>query len=389
MPTPLLISKSHMEAFWGCQRAGYWAYVHAGGVQKVGEQFDLEYGKVIHEALRWVATDRRGRLTHEKFTDNYAEVRQLVEEMCLRIGREEDAAKQWGSIAEGSIRGFVASVWPKLMAEYTVAHVEVPCVLPLGEEIYYVAIPDLILQHKVTGEYWYVEYKTTGARFDAGWIEQWDSAVQVHAGIRAAEATLGIAVAGCLVIGLSKGYRNSYDGTQQSPFAWGWVRRGSPGVVPDQYQIVKPKYWKGWERFPTSSLQEGLAGWVDRMQAEAPEVLEAQYCVTPPILVQDKLVGGFLDQVKLHGQALREYEKAERAYHLDYTEQPHNNLDSLRDLYFPQTFSACKPAFGRKCGYRDACWTEWIGEDPAGSGMYQARSVEHQQPFIKLLEVHV
>jgi len=365
--TPVLISKSHMESFWTCPRAGYWAYMHGGaGIKPVGQSFDLEYGTIIHEALANLAQHDDGTA--------YRMVQTTVRTLCTSLGRNGADANQWGAIAEGSMRGFMISLWPKLMQEYRVTHVEPPCVLPLGDDVYFVARPDLIIQHRTTGEYWYVEYKTTSARFDARWLGQWNTAVQVHSGLRAAEQTLHIPLAGCLVLGLSKGYRNSYDGTQASPFAWGWVRRGSPGVVPDQYQVERPKSYKGWEKFPTWTLTEGLGPWVQHIQHECPQVLEGQYGLTPPILIRNELVEVFLREVRVHAARLRQLMGAS-------TEQYTDSLDDL----FPHTFRACEPGFGSKCSYRDACWTPWIGEDPVGSGLYEERDTSHQEPFIALI----
>jgi hypothetical protein len=357
----ILVSKSRVETSWECRRKEYWRYLYQGtGLQRPGRSFHTEFGNALHSALAAIASGG---------TILYPGLRETIEELCLATDHTPEAAKQWAMIGEGLIRGYQRTIWPTLQEQYKVVHIELPCAYNLGDDVYFIAKPDLILEDRETGELWYVEYKTTGSKLDDRWLNQWNFAVQVHSGIKAAEQTLGRELAGCRVIGLSKGYKNTYDGSQMSPFAWGWVKEGAPGVVEDQYSYTSIRT-KGWQKFATSVLPN-YAEWVDNMPDD---VLNSQFALTPPIVGRDDLVEKFFEQVKGYAQQqVLSQQEPEIGNHFLY----------------PQTFSACNPPYfsGQKCEFHDICWQSWVEADPLASGLYVPKSEEHRKGFIELLEV--
>jgi len=364
-----LISKSHAEKSWECQRSEYWAYLWGlTGLRTASPQFDLEFGRIIHEAARHVATP--GNLVMDG--------RQALDAIGPSLQLTESVTKQWGSIAAGLILAYRTRVFPAILHEYDVVDVEVPLVLPIdrAKGIWFVCKPDLILRHRITKRLWYWEHKTTGT-IDAKWINAWTMAVQVHSGILAAERRYGEEFDGCIVLGWYKGRKDYYnEGMQSSPFAWGWRRDGAPGIVADAYAYTKPQKWKGWERFPTHELLD-FDGWVQRMPDD---VLLGQFARTPPIGVRRDLVADFFEQSRVNAEKIMRFRAHVRA--VTSAHEAH----ALLNEYWPQNFNQCDPPYGnRRCWAKDLCWQGWVQADPVGSGLYVRHTGEHSQEFEALI----
>jgi hypothetical protein len=369
---PILISKSHAETAWNCRRAEYYSYVFGGtGLRGSGQSFHLDFGTIVHDALAHIARtvgqpDIIGPLA--------TTVRERIYTVAQAAQMDVAISKQWASIGEGLIRAFYQRTWPTLMREYEVISVEQACVSQLTDDTWFIARPDLILKHRRTGGYWYWEYKTTGFT-DGKWVNSWAKAVQVHSGIKAAQDTLKVEFEGCMVFGLSKGRRDHYNDIQTSPFAYGWVNHGVPGILDSQYLYTATR-GKGWERFATHSLVEGLGPWIAAMPTE---LLDAQFVRTPPISLRTDLVEDFFEQ--LRHRALEISDAREQLAHVTTAAQARDTLNR----YFPQSFKNCTPLFGAPCGYNDICFNQWVAKDPLASLMYQRRTVEHQDEFIKII----
>lgn len=367
-----------------CERAEYYAYFFGGtGLKPLTPAFDYGFGIILHDALAQIARtvgmpDPMPTIAPNVFSRVYT--------LCQSCQMDDATSKQWGTIGEGMIRGFYQRRWPEILRQYEIVHVEPSCVVPLGEGIWFVAKPDLILRDRFTGAYLYWEYKTTGW-VDAKWLNSWNKAVQVHSGLRAAQHTLGIPIDDCIIEGLYKG-RKQYEyqaetSYQSSVFAWGWQREGVHGVLADQYSYVSMR-GKGWQRFPTSQLVDGLGPWIAEMPSE---LLDKQFVRTPVITLNEDIVTDFFEQTVWR---VREARAANGEFETLMATGGHlapKLLRSVLNHYFPQNFSECEPAMGHGCEFRDMCWNSSIRRDPLGSGQYGRRNLEHQAEFIKLLPV--
>lgn len=375
MADPILISKSHKETEWDCRRKEYLAYWFGGtGLRGVAPSFDYDFGSVIHQALARIAETAGAQL--DVIGTLAPNARERIIKVCQNCGMDDAPARQWGAIGEGLLRAFYKRQWPAILREYEVIAVEPACATDLGDDVWFIARPDLILRHRLTGGYWYWEYKTTGWT-DAKWINQWTKAIQVHSGMQAAAATLGITFDGCIVQGLYKGRKDYYNQIQSSPFAYGWINHGVPGVLPDQTSYTAMR-GKGWERFQTWNLVDGLGPWVEGMPED---LLDQQFVRTPPITLRDDLVTDFFCQVQHRVREVREARS-----HLAQVTTP-EGVKAVLNKYFPQSFRACTPAMGSPCGFNDVCWQSWVEKDPLGSGQYARRTLDHQKDFISLLEL--
>ena len=382
----VLISKSHAEARWACERKEYYSYFFGGtGLRPLAPSFDYGFGIILHDAVAQIA---RTVGMPDPIPTIAPNVFERVYQLCQSCQMDDATSKQWGTIGEGLIRAFYKRRWPEILRQYEIVHIEANCVTPLGEGIWFVAKPDLILKDRFTGAYVYWEYKTTGW-IDTKWLNSWNKAVQVHSGLKAASHTLGLPIEDCIIEGLYKGRRQyeyqSENSYQSSPFAWGWQREGVAGVLADQYAYTSMR-GKGWQRFPTYQLVDGLGPWVDEMPTE---LIDKQFVRTPPITINEDIVSDFFEQTRWRVREVRaaNREFAELMTGVQNLADQQIRLREILNHYFPQDFGACEPAMGHPCEFKDMCWNSSVRRDPLGSGQYRRRQLEHQEEFIKLLPV--
>ena len=383
MPSDLILySKSHAEIAWRCQREEYLAYLWGGtGIRTMEAQFELEFGSIIHESAHTIIDLLKTPIAG--YSASKA-ARGLIEAKAPAFKWDATEAKQWGSIAAGLVHAYHTRILPGLLTEFEIVDVEVPMVYPIDPAtgLWFVAKPDLILKRRQGGGLWYVEHKTT-SKIDAAWLNSWTTAVQIHSGLMAAQRKYHQTFDGCIVLGWFKGTKDYYASSkdnkqiQNSPFAWGWVSRGAPGVFEDRYLAKRPDKWKGWEKFPTWTY--GVEKWVDEQMSA--DVVLSQFARTPPITVRVDLVERYFNQLRFAAKRIV------RAKQQLATATCVQDIDNTLDEFFPQSFSQCSPTWGRgKCWARDFCWQSWVQADPLASGLYVRNSGEHRAEFEKLIE---
>lgn len=138
--------------------------------------------------------------------------------------------------------------------------------------------------------------------------------------------TLGTSTETLVANGLAT--HNSY-GKQSSPFCYAYKRAGNPPFTEEQ---ISYDYKAGFKRFPVWELPGGVRAWVDKMPAD---VLAAQFPMTAPIFVDERLVEGFFKQTLARERTI----------------QAGGDLD----VVYPQRFDQCVPYFGKPCQFRPIC----------------------------------
>lgn len=331
---------------------------------KAGTNLALYTGTTVHDALAAIASltergfdvdiDTIAQAAFDQIKDNL-----LDPEQGVILPEAIEFANEQAALTEGMIRGFYKHVWPSLMQTYKVIAVEKEMEYKLYEdeevELVFMTKPDLIVQNKESGDLVYLEYKTTSSKKD-NWINSWETAVQLHSSIMAAEQTLGERPSFVQIIGLYKGYE-SY-GKQNSPFCYAYLRKGNPPFTEDQTSYA---YKAGFKRSPTWQLPGGVKDWVDTMPDA---VLADQFPMTPPIFVNEDLVKRFFAQ------------RVERELQLAHTALQEEIDQATLDAVFPQHFDQCVPSFGWSCQYRKLCHGNVT--DPEAEG-YEARQPHHQR----------
>jgi len=354
-----LYDRSRTAQDWKCPRSRYLGYeLDNKGITASNKGLELFIGQTLHDGLAVMATRSVG-------IDDIAQAaHQQVLEALQPANGEVDTlnfAREQAALVEGLLRGFHRAVWPRMMAQY-------PRIIMIEQELIYdhdglrfMSKPDLVVAD-TEGAIWYIEFKSTSSKKE-GWINQWDTAIQLHSTIRAIEQTLGgEKVTGVIVQGMYKGYE-SY-GKQSSPFCYSYQRKGTPPFSKDE---VRYDYAAGFKRYPTWELQGGVKTWVEGM----PEtILTEQFPCSPPIFVKEEMVDTWFRE-----RADREQQIFVAMHTLKEIEDPEER-DRVLELVFPHNFSACNPGFGAPCPYRRICHGGL--QDPLNNG-FEYR-VPHHQP---------
>lgn len=356
----IFYSRSAVVQDWKCARARFWNYEYNDrGLTPKTMALPLAFGVLVHDAMAAIAANLS--------IDDIVEAGKGQLRDQLLAGHEHDAdaqyfAEEQCALGEGLIRGFHKHVWPRLMADYEIVLVEQEMTYE-HDGLTFMAKPDLILRHKESGDLTYLEFKTTSSVKDQ-WITSWNTAVQVHSTIRAAERLLGEKISQVIIQGLNKGYV-SYE-KQNSPFCYLYHKPGTPPFVKD---IWAYEYKAGLKRFPSWQREGG----VKRLVEEMPDaILSQQFPQTPPIFINDDLVDAFFRQ-----RAIREHEIRRGR------EEVLESITAL-DRYFPQNFEACAPGWGSGCDFKRLCHGKVT--DPLQAG-FETR-VSHHEAERKQLDNH-
>lgn len=362
-----LYSKSSVQTDWKCERSYYHNYCNEGtGLQSPNTSLELYLGTTLHDSLAAIALQHLASADDIDLVADTAKS-QMKEALAPLFPDREDFVAEQTALVEGLVRGYRRHVWPRLLADYpTIKMVEQPLIYK-HDDIGFMAKPDLVLADK-EGNNWYIEYKSTSSKKDT-WVNQWDTAIQVHSTIKAIEGVLNEPVLGVIVVGLYKGYE-AY-GKLSSPFCYAYKKSGNPPFFFDQ---IEYEYKPGFRKFPTWETEGGVKAWVDKMPEH---ILGDQFPMTPPILVNDDLIQAFFRQ-----RAIRENE-IQMAVDLLEVSKDEDHKKMILDTTFPQRFDQCFPGYGRPCSYVALC--HGGVEDPIGSGLFIKRDTSHQDIFKELL----
>ncbi len=330
--------RSRVTTDWSCPRKRYLQYELDGkGIVLGNTSLELFMGSALHDGLAAIARmhpkieiEAIVAAAHKTMIDS------LLEATTGEV-EEFDFANEQASLVEGLLRGFYKHVWPHLMAQY-------PTIVLIEEEMKYehdglvfMSKPDLVVADS-SGNQVYVEYKSTSSKKE-GWLNSWNTAVQLHSTIKAIEATTGNKVQQVLVQGLYKGFE-SY-GKQSSPFCYAYQRKGTPPFSIDETSY---EYKAGFKRYPTWEMAGGVKAWVEGMPQN---VLADQFPQVPPIFVKEALINSFFHQ--------RAYREQEIRLAADLIKDEVGDKDNILDVAFPQRFNECQPYLGKACQYRRIC----------------------------------
>lgn len=341
-----LFDRSRTVTDWKCPRSRFLGYETGGrGLAPETGSLALATGIVIHDALAAIATFQRddGKVDIDMLANlANTEMLRILTPENLMDERQVTFAHEQAALTEGLLRGFYKHVWPLLLAQYpTIVAIEKEVEYHLDPEGQYVFMskPDLLMED-YNGEIVYIEYKSTSSKKE-GWINSWDTAVQLHSSIKAVGQTLGKTPAYVQIVGLYKGYE-AY-GKQSSPMCYAYMKKGNPPFTTDQ---IAYEYKAGFKRYPTWELEGGVKKWIDDMPSE---ILANQFPMTAPIMVNEDLVDAFFKQT-----LAREKEILAGLDALSHTDDAAQR-EAIMNNVFPQKFDQCQPGWGWPCDFRKIC----------------------------------
>ena len=333
-----------------CERARYYAREWGGtGLQSVGPAgWALVYGNIGHQALEELA---------KTGTCDFIQWRKKIEEEAPNSGYDQVAARDWGALMEGQLRGFCKAIWPFLLAEYDIVEAEKWIELEVEPGLIFRARQDLLLKNKFDGHYCYVDYKFVG-NTDPKWIKSWNKSIQLHSSMYALNQSTGCPVDRAIVIGLNKGYEDRKTKLRRSPFTYGYANREF-SMTP-AYSVEYQRS-RGWELFSTAAEFSDLSEWVDQIPQP---ILSEQLAQTAPIFLREDMAQEWLRQ-----QAMREGEVGDACIRLAESTSI-EEINTILAKHFRQNFDKCEPAYGFECEFRNICWIPSVGADPLGSGQF-------------------
>lgn len=350
-------SHSRADSDEMCRRKRYYGSDFGeGGIQALQGGWDAEFGNMIHGPLKELATE--GSI-------NFTDARSKIILRAIEYGMDQIAARDWGALGEGLLRGFVRAVWPALMAEYDLVEAEKMYAWMIKQGYVFRWRQDILLQSKFNGELTYIDYKTTSSDDDK-WIASWAKHPQLHTSMYARRMLDGVAIQQAKVIGFYKGYKDKKEGLIRSPFVYGWVNREYPMSPEYSYEY---KRTKGWERFSVAEEFPDLQEWVASMPMD---LLTKQYPSTGPIFARDDVAQKWFRQ-----QLIREGQVKDALYMLRSATNE-GQITNILDLYFRQNFTKCRPAWGFSCEFESICWQPWVEADPLGSGLYKKKDHSYE-----------
>lgn len=365
-----LIDRTRTVADWKCPRARYWGYEYNGrGIVKGSTGLALVEGIQIHDALAAIAhlTLNEKPIPIESIAE--AAGKEVYDSLMAQaegivFKESEEFALEQATLVKGLIYGFYRHMWPKLLAMYPkIFCVEQEMEYPLsltgldneaGVDYIFMTKPDLIMETP-EGELVYIEYKSTSSK-KQGWMDSWETAVQLHSSVKATEFSLGRLPSAVQIVGLYKGYE-SY-GKQSSPFCYAYKKSGNPPFTQDQVQY---EYKAGFRRYATWELPGGVKKWVEDMPDE---ILANQFPLTPQIFVNEDLIARFFKQ-----RLNREQDIEDAVTCLEEAKDDPEETQMYLDHYFPQMFDQCQPSFGWSCQYKKLC--HGFVQDPLAEGFIE------------------
>lgn len=364
-PIKLYWSRSACVKDWTCPRARWYGYEYAGrGLSPATIDLNLFIGICVHDAIAALvagvdidvlcaAANQQMHAALDPANGNFDELEFAKEQACL---------------VEGMIRGYHRHVWPIFREDY-------PTIVASEREFVYehdglsfLSKPDLLVRDAI-GDLHYIEFKTA-AYVKEQWINQWQTAVQLHSSVKAVEATLGEKVMSVIVQAFLKG--GEYYGKQGSIFCYGYARAAEP---PFTKAVLAYEYKAGLRKFPVWELPGGVKEWVAKMPTN---VLSQQFPQVPPIFPNDDLVNAFFRQ-----RATREHQIKGASARINGNELTDAEKQTQLDDYFPQVFEKCNPGFGFGCEFRTLC--HGFHPDPLEAG-FSLRTSHHALEEAQLLE---
>ena len=398
----IITSRSAVSTFQQCPRRRYWMYEGVNGTPTAGWErrklaIPLVTGIYVHEGLEKA-------LNGMAPTEAAGSARSAYLEEVTARGLAVEEGTDEGSVVEEQAAHVEALVlaWcrvrlPRWLDEYEVVEVEVEDRVPLSEDVTLAVRADAVVRRKADHRMFVINFKTVG-QADDRWLRQWEVDMQLMTELLAAERRHGGTFGGVIIEGLVKGPRvgvdqwlkevrgedkatNLHHYADRSRLLYGYKADADPPLIPTTMYQSEGTTRKGWKKFATWQENFGqpagmsaLDYWINWLPEE---VVEGCFVIVPPIMRDADRIEAKVRQIvtierMVHANRIQ-LDTAENTHLISIGEE----TGSLLDERFPQNERSC--VYPSVCPCWDLCYTGNCAEDPAGSGLYQAR-VDHHGP---------
>lgn len=336
--SPLLIDRSTIEIDWECQRKRWWyREFREKGIVPVREAKYFREGRDIHEGLAKILMDVPLGEVLEGYGPTPTDV----------LEREPFLRKVGWTVA------FAKWVFPRILDEFLILKTEWEVVLE-RDPLWIVCTPDALLRRRTDGALVNLDFKSVGI-MGREWMNYWPYAVQMQINMKAIEEEVGEKVEYSQIIGLMKGKEDR--GKLRHPYVWAYTDGNK----------WSHEWKKDWGMDTVDQYPGGIEAWVELLGEEEGM---AQFPFSARVFPNDRLLEGLIRQRTIREQLL------------DLMRPMTQSEEAVRDIYYPQSFSKCRPSFGSECPYLAACHNADINTDPIGSGMYVERTPHHDVELV-------
>jgi hypothetical protein len=333
-----------------------WWYKHEGGLGIIpaAESIHLTVGKQTHEDLAFAAemedisVNAIGDYIQGHIPSDFGDLNLAVQEAIYR--------------RLGWFAAYTLYVEPKVRADYETVSVEAEHILD-RTPLWVGYTPDRYLRHRQGRYLVYKEYKSTKWA-NAGWLQSWPFAIQLHIGLAGMQEELDEKVAFAQVMGLLKG--EVRDGKLSHPYVWGW-RNSVTGEWTHDYNKARAAVW---DRRPIWEFPGGVIEWVVKCGSET---ASAQFPHSAPVFYNERLLNDWVLRRTQREMLVAEVE-----------EECRTDWDK-RVIYFEPRTSQCRPVIGEPCPMALACHNAAVRENPLACSDYIKR-VPHHEIEVRLLE---
>lgn len=343
--SPLLFSRSEIEALQRCEREAFYRYYFPNGTPAGGW-----VPKEPPLALTLGSCGHKGMQVLFELGSNVDQAVQAAQEEWDRLcgnglpieGAPNPAlfVQEQKALLEAFLRAWRIQFWDSFNNQYEVLSIERENSAPTPFGSILQLRCDLVLRERETGLIWIPDWKFV--KDGKNWGTKWGMESQTWSQTWGTEQVLGERVAGAIYWGFIKGDRR--DGRQLSSLLYPYRREIRPGVF--EYS---PSYQrsKGWERIPVwenpdfGPPGERIKYWVNWLPEEE---RASQFVVSPPIM----------------RDPLRQEEWIKTAHQL--VQRAHERVRSG-----PSAFHASRSSWNcQKCVYRKPCYDEVEWEEAQG-----------------------
>lgn len=394
-PFPILFDRSRHETYQHCPRERFWGYEYRGqGIQRVLNSIPLLTGSLIHEPLSQVLKHGPGRM-EDAIRDARERYQLVVSTQGLLSDSFDGSEEMYGAavkavnwqveeqlaILEALTRGWVKLRYPALVAEFDIIDVEreerfeFPPVALYDQPLVLMTRSDALLRRKGSGELFVLNFKSTSEP-NIIWQQQWQYDSQTISEVLAIEKRLNEVVSGVIVEGLVKGKRNiqhpkdSGQWRHNSPLIYGWKQDGLPAPIYEARYEYKDsmtgqtrRLGKGFSRFFVPE-EMPLPAWLEKLDADCPDVLRAQFINLPAILRSEWQVKRWIESAHVIEQNIRALREM------------HGKGTMTLDQTFPMHTSHGNCLRPSRCQFFELCHGM---QSPDDSSLFMPRKANHPE----------
>lgn len=382
-------SRSEIITAQVCPRKAWYSRFFGGtGISRKRTSLPLAFGSAFHAgAEKLLMGDVEGAVAASHLYLELAFSNEAIDidqaEVAYAIGEQK-------AIVEGLIRGWWAKDGERFLRDFEVIEVEREGEAQLANEIVLQFRPDALVRERQSGDHYLVSWKTTSMA--GSWtMAQASTDMQSMSEAFGVEQQSGIRVEGILYLIAVKGQRkkDEYVGAyrQNSPLAYGWMRKGATEedtewawrygwdteeINPKTGKAVGTKLGKGFRLVPVwQEYPGGEKAWIADLAAQriAPRHLNALEGAFPQSLPVSRRTD---EKESWRRQVVGQEDRTRRAVEFIGTNPDEDDLDEA----FPQHTHSCF-RFASKCEFFEACWNPAVKSDPMASGLFQIRTPNH------------